>query len=160
MQWYAATYSKCSKKFAVYFWSFAHFKDLTPSLLYAINVQTVQNFLWSVCSQTVHQLYFIHAILTPRLLSLSDWSRKTGGGGRAAVRGGSTLTCSRLDQGPDLDMNMERSSLQSPQPVTLVQSQLTESALTVSLPGLWMSFKTGRYRNGGGEREQSSSFLS
>lgn len=69
-----------------------------------------------------------------------------GGGGGEAVSSGSTWLWSSLDQGPGLDMNIERSSPRTAQPVTLLQDRLTDNALTVSLPAFEWPLKTGRYR--------------
>lgn len=57
-------------------------------------------------------------------------------GGGEAVSSGSTWLWSSLDQGPGLDMNIERTA----QPVTLLQDRLTDNALTVSLPGFECPF--------------------
>lgn len=90
--------------------------------------------------------------------AVSVFQTETGGGGGEAVSGSSTLPWSSLDQGHELDVNMECSSSQTTQPVTLVQNRLTDSALAVSLPPLWMSFKTDIRRVEEKENGSSSFF--
>ncbi|KAM7401906.1 hypothetical protein PAMP_017183 [Pampus punctatissimus] len=73
--------------------------------------------------------------------------RGGGGGGRGggeAVSSGSTWLWSSLDQGPVLDMNMERSSPCAAQSMTLLQDRLTDNAFTVSALCFECPFKTGR----------------
>lgn len=76
----------------------------------------------------------------------SIFQTEAGGGGGEAVSSGSTWLWSSLDQGPGLDMNIERSSPRTAQPVTLLQDMLTDNALTVSLPAFECPLETGRYR--------------
>lgn len=112
----------------------------------------VQSFLWFLCSQDVASPA---SSKRPNLSScqtevVSVFQTETGGRRGAAVI---TVMWSPLDQGLELDMNMECTSPWASQPVTLVQDRLTESAWTVSLFQVFqcpLRKESGKGSGGGG----------
>lgn len=85
---------------------------------------------------------------------------EVGGGGGEAVNSGSTWLWSSLDQGPGLDMNIERSSTPYRSARDTVTGRADRWRLNCLSARLWMSFKNRQVQESGGEREQSSFFLS